>query len=167
MRLAGCVGGEVKDHSPCFVVSRGAVALQVGAVRPAVARLGEITPNLLSRYLRRYLQKMSACNPPIGPPETKKPENTATRVMCRVMSVSASGFYEWLGREPSQRSQTDARLTRSIRESFDLSGRTYGQPAGMARPTSRRRAMRCQPGGMADEGIGPASPSQAPKAAWR
>lgn len=51
-----------------------------------------------------------------------------TRVMRRVMSVSASGFYEWFGRAPSERSQTDARLARSIRESFDLSDRTYGSP---------------------------------------
>ena len=51
-----------------------------------------------------------------------------TRMMCRVMAVSHSGFYEWLGRSPSQRSQDDARLTRLIRESFELSDRTYGSP---------------------------------------
>lgn len=51
-----------------------------------------------------------------------------TRVMCRVMSVSASGFYEWFARAPSERSQVDARLARSIRESFELSDRTYGSP---------------------------------------
>ena len=51
-----------------------------------------------------------------------------TRTMCRVMAVSHSGFYEWLGRAPSQRSQDDARLTRLIRESFELSDRTYGSP---------------------------------------
>ncbi len=51
-----------------------------------------------------------------------------TRTMCRVMAVSPSGFYEWLGRAPSQRSQDDSRLTRLIRESFELSDRTYGSP---------------------------------------
>ena len=51
-----------------------------------------------------------------------------TRAMCRAMSVSASGFYEWFGRAASAHSQTDARLTRSIRESFELSDRTYGSP---------------------------------------
>jgi putative transposase len=49
-------------------------------------------------------------------------------MMCRVMAVSHSGFYEWMGRAPSQRSQDDARLTRLIRESFELSDRTYGSP---------------------------------------
>jgi putative transposase len=49
-------------------------------------------------------------------------------MMCRVMAVSHSGFYEWLGRAASQRSQDDARLTRLIRESFELSDRTYGSP---------------------------------------
>ena len=51
-----------------------------------------------------------------------------TRVMCRAKNVSASGFYEWFGRPASEHSQTDARLTRSIRESFELSDRTYGSP---------------------------------------
>ncbi|WP_382155538.1 IS3 family transposase [Hydrogenophaga sp. ANAO-22] len=51
-----------------------------------------------------------------------------TRTMCRVLAVSHSGFYEWMDRAPSQRSQDDARLTRLIRESFELSDRTYGSP---------------------------------------
>ncbi len=51
-----------------------------------------------------------------------------TRVMCRLLDVSASGFYEWLGRGPSHRSQDDARLTRSIRQSFERSDSTYGSP---------------------------------------
>ena len=48
--------------------------------------------------------------------------------MCRVMAVSHSGFYEWLHRGASQRSPDDARLTRIIRDSFELSDRTYGSP---------------------------------------
>ncbi len=48
--------------------------------------------------------------------------------MCPVMVVSPSGFYEWLGRAPSQRSQDDSRLTSLIGESFELSERTYGSP---------------------------------------
>ena len=80
-----------------------------------------------------------------------------TRVMCRVMSVSASGFYERFGRAPSERSQTDARLTRSIRESFDLSDRTYGSPrvwhdlraageqCGVNRVARLRRCQTCKP----------------------
>lgn len=51
-----------------------------------------------------------------------------TRLMCGSLGVSHSGFYEWLGRAPSARSQEDARLTRSIRQSFELSDRTYGSP---------------------------------------
>lgn len=51
-----------------------------------------------------------------------------TRTMCRVLAVSHSGLYEWMGRAPSQRSQDDARLTRRIRESFEVSDRTYGSP---------------------------------------
>ena len=42
------------------------------------------------------------------------------RVMCRVMTVSASGYYDWAARSPSQRSQTNAHLTTRIREALAL-----------------------------------------------
>ena len=48
--------------------------------------------------------------------------------MCRVLAVSLSGFCEWVGRATSQRSQDDARLSRLIRERFELSDRIYGSP---------------------------------------
>ena len=48
------------------------------------------------------------------------------RVMCRVLQVSASGFYEWDGRGPSQRSVDNEKLTGLIRQSFAASDRTYG-----------------------------------------
>lgn len=51
-----------------------------------------------------------------------------TRAMCRVMEVSHSGFYEWLGRTPSQRQRENLRLSGRIRESFEASERTYGSP---------------------------------------
>jgi putative transposase len=51
-----------------------------------------------------------------------------TRVMCRLLGVSASGFYEWLGRPPSTRSLANARLLVRIREYFALSHHTYGSP---------------------------------------
>lgn len=51
-----------------------------------------------------------------------------TRVMCRVLDVSSSGFYEWFGRTPSPRQVENTRLTGRIRESFEASDRTYGSP---------------------------------------
>ncbi len=51
-----------------------------------------------------------------------------TRTMCRLLDVSSSGFYEWLGRAPSARSVANAGLLALIRESFALSGQTYGSP---------------------------------------
>lgn len=51
-----------------------------------------------------------------------------TRAMCRLLGVSHSGFYEWLGRAPSKRSQENVRLTRLVRASFELSDKTYGRP---------------------------------------
>jgi putative transposase len=48
------------------------------------------------------------------------------RVMCRVLEVSASGFYEWRGRAPSHRSERNDKLTGLIRQSFAASDSTYG-----------------------------------------
>lgn len=48
--------------------------------------------------------------------------------MCRLLEVSSSGFYEWLHRSASARSQEDYRLTECIRSSFERSRNTYGSP---------------------------------------
>jgi putative transposase len=42
------------------------------------------------------------------------------------MEVSHSGFYEWEGRQASQRSVANEKLTGLIRQSFEASDRTYG-----------------------------------------
>lgn len=52
----------------------------------------------------------------------------SVRALCRTLSVSPSGFYEWWGRGPSRHAEEDARLTKRIEESFVRSGRTYGSP---------------------------------------
>lgn len=48
--------------------------------------------------------------------------------MCRLLGVSASGFYEWLERPQSARSLANTGLLVRIRESFALSHQTYGSP---------------------------------------
>jgi putative transposase len=49
-------------------------------------------------------------------------------VQCRVLRVSRSGFYEWFGRSPSERTLENERLTSVIRTFFVQSDRTYGSP---------------------------------------
>jgi transposase-like protein len=76
-----------------------------------------------------------------------------TRTMCRVLGVSASGFYDWLERPQSLRQQANARLLGHIRASFAASDRTYGSPRIVhledraAKPAEvshpRRTACRC------------------------
>lgn len=51
-----------------------------------------------------------------------------TRTMCRVLGVSASGFYDWFERPPSPRQQANAKLLVHIRDSFAASDKTYGSP---------------------------------------
>ncbi len=53
---------------------------------------------------------------------------SSVQPMCRLLSVSRSGYYAWLERPPSQRSVEDARLLGLIRESYEASGHTYGAP---------------------------------------
>lgn len=48
--------------------------------------------------------------------------------MCRLLTVSRSGFHEWDERVPSGRAIEDERLTVRIRSFHALSGRSYGSP---------------------------------------
>ena len=50
-------------------------------------------------------------------------------VMCRVLRVARSGYYEWLREPVSKRGQEDARLLRLIRASFNASHGIYGAHA--------------------------------------
>jgi putative transposase len=49
-------------------------------------------------------------------------------LMCRMLGVSKSGYYDWRGRPPSERERTDASLTERIRQIHERSRRTYGYP---------------------------------------
>ena len=48
--------------------------------------------------------------------------------MCRVLEVSRIGYYAWLKRPPSQRTQEDEQLTNRIRTIYTGSKGTYGAP---------------------------------------
>ena len=49
-------------------------------------------------------------------------------LMCRMLGVSRSGYYDWRSRPPSHRQRTDVSLTERIRQIHDRSRRTYGYP---------------------------------------
>jgi putative transposase len=48
--------------------------------------------------------------------------------MCRVLEVSASGYYAWRHRPASKRAQADALLLRQIRTAHEASRQSYGVP---------------------------------------
>ena len=50
------------------------------------------------------------------------------RTLCRVLGVSASGFYAWRGRVPSARVVNNILLTERIRQIHAESDQTYGMP---------------------------------------
>ena len=49
-------------------------------------------------------------------------------LMCRLLRVSTSGYYEWLGRGPSERDKDNRRLSVHIKAIHEASGCTYGSP---------------------------------------
>src|SRR5712692_5352444 len=53
------------------------------------------------------------------------------RVMCRVLGVSASGYYAWEQREPSARARANTRLLERIRTLHAKSRQTYSVPRMM------------------------------------
>ena len=62
-------------------------------------------------------------------------------LMCEVLGVSRSGYYEWRRRKPSQRSREDAVLTTEITDIFEMSRQTYGRHR--IRAELRDRGHRC------------------------
>jgi putative transposase len=48
--------------------------------------------------------------------------------MCRLYAVSASGYYAWRAREPSERAKVDEVLVGKIRHEHTVSRETYGSP---------------------------------------
>ena len=49
-------------------------------------------------------------------------------LMCRVLGVSRSGYYDWRDRTPSKRGRENAALTERIRQIHERSRQTYGSP---------------------------------------
>ena len=49
-------------------------------------------------------------------------------VACRVLGVSRSGYYAWLGRPPSARDEVNTVLLKHLQEVHEESRKTYGWP---------------------------------------
>ena len=67
--------------------------------------------------------------------------------MCLLLAVSRAGFYAWRARPESEHDRKDRKLTVQIRESHELSRKTYGSPRVHADlqaqgPVSRKRVAR-------------------------
>ena len=62
-------------------------------------------------------------------------------LMCRMLGVSRSGYYDWRHRPPSEREKTDAGLTERICEIHNRSRGTYGYPNGYPRIHAELRSV--------------------------
>jgi putative transposase len=70
-------------------------------------------------------------------------------VACRVLGVSRSGYYDWLGRPPSARQEANTLLLKHITDVHDESRGTYGWPRihaeltlGLGLPVNHKRVRR-------------------------
>jgi putative transposase len=63
--------------------------------------------------------------------------------MCETLSVSTSGYYDWLERKPSQRQKSDEVLSEQIRAIHAASRKTYGRPRITL--TLQDQGQRCSP----------------------
>jgi putative transposase len=70
-------------------------------------------------------------------------------VACRVLGVSRSGYYDWLGRPPSLRDQENTLLIKQIEQIYADSRGTYGWPRihaelalGLGVPVNHKRVAR-------------------------
>jgi putative transposase len=59
---------------------------------------------------------------------TRCREDFAVRLMCRVLQVSSSGYYQWQHASPCLRAIADEALMAHIRVSYEASDRRYGAP---------------------------------------
>lgn len=50
------------------------------------------------------------------------------QLMCRLLSVSASGYYAWLNRKPSRQAEKNLELTDKIKTLFDEEKSRAGAP---------------------------------------
>lgn len=55
-------------------------------------------------------------------------EEFVVKIMCRVLDVSRSGYYDWRKRKPSVRDLANASLIGEIKKIFKHSRKTYGSP---------------------------------------
>jgi putative transposase len=63
--------------------------------------------------------------------------------MCEALSVSTSGYYDWLDRKPSKRQKSDQVLSEQIRAVHAASRKTYGRPRITL--TLQDQGQRCSP----------------------
>lgn len=73
--------------------------------------------------------------------------NYPVQLLCRLLEVSRSGYYDWCDREPSEREVEDRVLKHEIRAIWSASRGTYGSPRvhrelRKERPVSRKRVAR-------------------------
>ena len=64
--------------------------------------------------------------------------------MCRLLDVSASGYYAWLERAPSARAVSDAELLEKIRAIHIASRGTYGAPRILHELRETHELVLCQ-----------------------
>src|SRR3984957_6499052 len=121
----GQAGRTRRRSAQRWADDRGARRAQPAAARePGAARRARDT--FKSRGLVRDGDRFGAVTPFQFVNANQAIYGIAT--MCRVLAVSASGYYAWRQRPPSARARSDGELSTRIRAIHQYSRSTYGAP---------------------------------------
>ena len=69
---------------------------------------------------------------------------------CRALNVSRSGYYQWVGAEPSLRAKEEAKLLEQIVEVFEANKERLWKPQGNTRASATGRWVRRESCGATD-----------------
>jgi transposase-like protein len=85
---------------------------------------------ILRKALRPFSPGKTGSGERLQAHRSKEKANYSISLLCRILKVSRSGYYDWKDRPPSRRARENAALMERIREIHSRSPQIYGYPRG-------------------------------------
>src|SRR5215216_1709619 len=91
-------------------------------------RLLRQAKEILRKALRPFSPRRTGSGEAIRAHRSKEKASYPISLLCKVLGVSRSGYYDWKDRPPSKRARENVALTHLIADIHQRSRRTYGYP---------------------------------------